>query len=459
MVRASWKRMMEGTAAWERSRPEEYRKEEEGSGSVTSPPSPSPVPATPTPGAVAVAAAAPVPVPEATAAEAAPPRERAPRVGFVDGDGDVGGSFIMGEPIVVAAPEADADALVGDATIDAVAAATPVVVQSDAGFYHAHGTAPLLAAAPSAMGDTATATAATATAAAPTATMLLSLPATAATAATVATAAAGSATAAPSAPRPLATITTAGREATSATSAPAATAAAAATASPTAALMGFRRTATGAISGGGQLFSPIVMFYDCFYKRLFELAPDMRALFKNDLRVQGRALVKMVGTAVGLLDQVDTLVPALQSLASRHAGYGVRTPHYTMVGGVLMYTLEHCLGPEEWTPAVAHAWLTVYSVMMAVMIPAARKAEAALPASRRRAPLCSSPDATAAVAPAPEPPPAAAGTSPLAANKLTPPPSLVSSASASAATSPPASPSSGAAARDASRDAARSGRA
>jgi hemoglobin-like flavoprotein len=140
------------------------------------------------------------------------------------------------------------------------------------------------------------------------------------------------------------------------------------------------RTTTGAAatttSGGPQLNSPIVFLYDTFYNRLFEVAPSVRPLFKNDLRVQGRALVKMIATAVTLLEKVDTLVPALQQLTVRHGAYGAKTAHYSVVGEVLLYTLEKCLGPEEWTDKVATAWLTVYSVMMSVMIPIAMDIDA-----------------------------------------------------------------------------------
>lgn len=123
-------------------------------------------------------------------------------------------------------------------------------------------------------------------------------------------------------------------------------------------------------------YSTIVFFFDSFYNRLFEVAPGVRPLFKNSIKVQGRALVKMVGTAVTALDKLDVLVPALEQLATRHINYGVKVEHYGVTGEVLLYALEKVSGPENWTPEVAKAWLIVYSVMMSVMIPATQKAEA-----------------------------------------------------------------------------------
>lgn len=119
-----------------------------------------------------------------------------------------------------------------------------------------------------------------------------------------------------------------------------------------------------------EQLSPLVLFYDTFYTRLFEVAPSVRPLFKGSLKVQGRALLKMVDTAVHLLDKPESLLPALDALARRHIAYGTQVPHYSVVGEVLLHTLSTCLGEEEWTPAVQHAWLVIYSVMMSVMIPA-----------------------------------------------------------------------------------------
>ena len=41
---------------------------------------------------------------------------------------------------------------------------------------------------------------------------------------------------------------------------------------------------------------------------------------------------------------------------------------FAVVGEVLLYALQTCLGPELWTADVALAWLTVYSVMLETML-------------------------------------------------------------------------------------------
>ena len=71
---------------------------------------------------------------------------------------------------------------------------------------------------------------------------------------------------------------------------------------------------------------------DMFYANLFALDPSLQRLFKSDMVAQGEKLMKMIGVAVGLLDQPQTLMPALQRLGRCHADYGVRDEHYDTVG-------------------------------------------------------------------------------------------------------------------------------
>jgi hemoglobin-like flavoprotein len=107
-----------------------------------------------------------------------------------------------------------------------------------------------------------------------------------------------------------------------------------------------------------------------FYGRLFEMDPTLRPLFKTDLRVQGQKLMQMIAFCVKGLDALDELVPAVQGLGRRHAGYGVTAAHYETVGGALLWTLEKGLGPE-FTPDVKAAWTTVYILLATTMKAAA----------------------------------------------------------------------------------------
>jgi len=107
-----------------------------------------------------------------------------------------------------------------------------------------------------------------------------------------------------------------------------------------------------------------------FYARLFELAPEVRALFKGDMVEQGRKLMLMLAMITSKLNQLDTLVPAAQGLARRHVAYGAQAAHYAVVGQALLDTLAKGLG-DEFTPEVREAWTAAYATLSAVMIEAA----------------------------------------------------------------------------------------
>jgi len=112
-----------------------------------------------------------------------------------------------------------------------------------------------------------------------------------------------------------------------------------------------------------------------FYGRLFEIAPDVRPLFKGDIKEQGRKLMATIGLAVGSLETLPELVPVVQDLGRRHAGYGVRSEHYDVVAQALLWTLEQGLG-SDFTPEVKEAWTTVYTILADTMKQAAHQAAA-----------------------------------------------------------------------------------
>lgn len=113
-----------------------------------------------------------------------------------------------------------------------------------------------------------------------------------------------------------------------------------------------------------------------FYGRLFEIAPETKALFHGDMGEQGRKLMTTLGVVVNGLKDLDAILPAAKSLAVKHVGYGVTATHYTPVGEALIWTLEQGLG-AAFTPDVKNAWLTAYGALSGVMIAEAYGEEAA----------------------------------------------------------------------------------
>jgi nitric oxide dioxygenase len=92
-----------------------------------------------------------------------------------------------------------------------------------------------------------------------------------------------------------------------------------------------------------------------FYNRLFETAPQLKALFRGDMTEQHKKLMATLAIVVNGLDKLETVLPTASLLARRHVGYGVTPEHYTLVGSALLWTLEGGLGPDwnEGTPPCA----------------------------------------------------------------------------------------------------------
>ncbi len=112
-----------------------------------------------------------------------------------------------------------------------------------------------------------------------------------------------------------------------------------------------------------------------FYDNLFAADPQLKSLFKTNMHSQGERLMKMIGAAVDQLDDLPALVPVLEALARRHAGYGVCEVHYHAVGAALLKTLGQGLG-ADFTPPVREAWSQVYGRIAEVMVAAARQPDA-----------------------------------------------------------------------------------
>jgi hemoglobin-like flavoprotein len=117
---------------------------------------------------------------------------------------------------------------------------------------------------------------------------------------------------------------------------------------------------------------------DLFYARLFELDPQLRLLFKSDIKRQGMTLMTMLSSAVRGLKNPDALFPVLKSLGRRHAVYRVQDSHYAVVAQALLDTLRHALG-DEFDDETREAWAAAYALMASVMQIGAR--EMAQPAS------------------------------------------------------------------------------
>ena len=104
-----------------------------------------------------------------------------------------------------------------------------------------------------------------------------------------------------------------------------------------------------------------------FYNRLFEMAPQVKAMFPADMTEQRKKLMATLAVVVNGLGNLESILPAASALATRHVGYGAKREHYPVVGAALLWTLEEGLG-DGWTPELADAWTAAYGTLSGFMI-------------------------------------------------------------------------------------------
>lgn len=117
---------------------------------------------------------------------------------------------------------------------------------------------------------------------------------------------------------------------------------------------------------------------DLFYKRLFELKPQYRSLFPDDLSGQKRKLLRMLAFVVKAVDWSDDdwkadvsadedLMLVVLAMGRRHSElYKIPDESYAVVGEALIWTLDYGLG-DAFTTDVKHAWVQLYSLVARTM--------------------------------------------------------------------------------------------
>jgi hemoglobin-like flavoprotein len=98
------------------------------------------------------------------------------------------------------------------------------------------------------------------------------------------------------------------------------------------------------------------------YERLFELAPESRGMFPNDMEKQRLKLMDMISALVGALDRRDVFDSLIARSASQHAALGVTPSQYAAFGDALMWSFDRQFG-AAFTPELREAWAALYAVV------------------------------------------------------------------------------------------------
>lgn len=115
-----------------------------------------------------------------------------------------------------------------------------------------------------------------------------------------------------------------------------------------------------------------------FYERLFTVAPEIKPLFRTDIKAQQSKFMKVIKEVVQLHLRSMVALPVTATAANSavlpgafwsgklHAAYGVRMEDYAIMKSALIWALEKTLGPEC-TPEVKDAWSSAYDIVVGAM--------------------------------------------------------------------------------------------
>jgi hemoglobin-like flavoprotein len=106
---------------------------------------------------------------------------------------------------------------------------------------------------------------------------------------------------------------------------------------------------------------------ELFYDRFFEIAPELRAMFRSDIAEQGMRFMSTLGVIVENLDDPQALRSHLEHLAQGHAAYGVKPEHFRPMGQALIWTMRETLG-KQFPEDAAAAWEAAYDLLAREMV-------------------------------------------------------------------------------------------
>ena len=105
-----------------------------------------------------------------------------------------------------------------------------------------------------------------------------------------------------------------------------------------------------------------------FYRRLFELDPVLKVLFKHDMKEQRKKFMDMLDLVVGGLYKFEEdVVPIVRALGERHVTYGVKPEHYQTLKQALFGALEDALA-DDFAGETKEAWAATYDLLARAMI-------------------------------------------------------------------------------------------
>lgn len=114
------------------------------------------------------------------------------------------------------------------------------------------------------------------------------------------------------------------------------------------------------------------------FVRFFKVAPDTFSMFEDfknikeweqspEFRHHCKIVMNIVGSAVGLLKDPDSLESTLEYLGLKHDGFAITEKHFDLMGVELIETLRAAMGAKL-TPELIDAWLAMYKYIVKIIL-------------------------------------------------------------------------------------------
>ena len=107
-----------------------------------------------------------------------------------------------------------------------------------------------------------------------------------------------------------------------------------------------------------------------FYQRLFEKHPELQNVFNMTHQKTGhqpKALANAVYAAAANIEDMSSIMPALERIGQKHRSMQIKPEQYPIVGENLLGAIKEILG-EAATPEIIDAWADAYGVISDVFI-------------------------------------------------------------------------------------------
>lgn len=105
---------------------------------------------------------------------------------------------------------------------------------------------------------------------------------------------------------------------------------------------------------------------DVFYADLFAKYPELRNLFRSDMRVLKQKFLQTLEWIVANLDRPADVRHTARELGKKHEGFGVKAEFYPIVRDTLVGAMGKVAG-QEWSRELEADWRLSFDLLSALM--------------------------------------------------------------------------------------------